>query len=402
MVMNMAVVKKCERCGIQNNEYVRITATCKKCSKEFLICTTCKLSWKSQKCPSCGGWISSGTWNFLDMEGGGKTSDDMMSYLGSYDSKSYIKVWNARKDEREASREKDGENNHRGIEIDPDELIFLRELEDVIHEPIFTVGDERGNFVILNNKRVVKLRLCNTDLRDNFPDSISSLTKLKELRYEKTDRNKAALNRLPETLTACTELETVVLRTVSYTINIGLLANFPQLKRLSVQGTYQGYPEDTLLEIFSLVNLEELNLSHCTVDTGMLESLGNLPKLKKLNLSWMKATRAAITKLPDAIQKMQDLEELNVIGTHIGQKYPGLPWPKWITTLPKLKLVHIKHRQLVNGGGPLFDVLYKKFEDIYTVPDVTPDMRQFSQSDWDSWFDKNKSDILKAGWTGIQ
>ncbi len=397
------MVKKCERCGIQNDSYVRITATCKKCGQSYLICTTCKLSWKSQKCPSCSGWISSGTWNFVDMDGEGSASAEMDSYLSSYDKKAYIKTWNAATETREAERAQDGANKHRGTDMDPQEIVFLRTLEDMIHEPIFTVGDDRGNFVIIQGGHIVKLRLRNTDLEENFPETISSLTKLKELWVERTDRDKPTLKKLPETLSACTELEAVVLRSASRYINITLLAKLPNLKRLSVQGTYPGYDDSSFADLFSLVNLEELNLSYCTVNTGKLEGVGNLTKLKKLNMNWMKAMRAAITKLPDGLQKCQKLEDLSVIGTHIGQKYPGLPWPEWMTSLPNLKLLHFQHRQIVNGAGPILTLLYEKYEDIYDTPEVTPEMkRQFGQGDWDNWYKKNMSDTLKAGWTGIQ
>ncbi|HUT81698.1 MAG TPA: hypothetical protein VMZ29_10900 [Candidatus Bathyarchaeia archaeon] len=398
----MSMVKKCERCGIQNNEYVRITATCKKCGKSYLICTTCKNSWQSQKCPSCNAWIGSGTWNFVEMGGSEVVTEDTSSdYVAA--GISYIKVWENDAEKRNEQRTNDGDSKHRGTELDPTEVSFLRALEDILYESISTVVGEQGNYVIVENGHVTTLRLRNSNLTDNFPVTINTLSKLKELRVERTDRNKPVLWVLPDTLVDCNELESIVLRSVSSKINIALLQKLPNLKRLSVQGTFQGESGESVAEIFNITSLEELNMRICVIAEEILEGIGKLSKLRKVNMSWMKAPRSSITHLPNSMQNCKELEEIDVIGTDIGYRYPGQPWPDWITSLPNLKLVHIKHRQLMNNAVPLFGLLEKKYPEIYDVPDVTPEMRRnFSQSNWDDWFDKNKSEELKAGWTGIE
>jgi len=400
----MSTVKKCERCGIQNNEYVRITATCKKCGKSYLICTTCKNSWNSQKCLACNAWIGSGTWNFLEMKGSGTVTEDMSSYLGSFSvSNDYIKLWKDGAEKREEDQAKDGDTKHRGIELDSNEVAFIRKLEEIIYEPIFTVADDRGNYIFIEDGHATTLRLRNSNLTDNFPEDINVLSKLKELRIERTDRNKPVLKKLPETVKECKEIESIVIRSQSAHINIGILKELPNFKYLSVQNTFQGASNETVAEIFGISTLEELNLRQCVIDEQVLEGIGKLTKLRKLKMAWMKAPSSAINRLPDSLQNCKELEELDVYGTNIGYRYPGQPWPDWITSLPNLKLVHIQHRQLLNNGGPLIGSLEKKYPEIYEVPDVTPEMhRDFSQSDWDNWFDKNKSDELKAGWTGIE
>ncbi len=398
------MIKKCERCGIQNNEYVRITATCKKCGKSYLLCTTCKLSWKSQKCPSCDAWIGSGTWDFLDMKGSGTVTDDMSSYLEAFSaSNDYIKLWNESADKRKEEQAKDGDSKHRGIDLTANEVSFLRNLENVIYEPIFTVGDDRSNYVIIEDGHVTTLRLRNSHLTDNFPEDINALTKLQELRIERTDKNAPTLKKLPETIVDCKELESVVIRGQSHTINIGVLKNLPNLKNLSIHNNYREYEKGTIEEIFDISTLEELNLRQCIVSLQTLEGVGKLAKLRKLNLAWVKEPNGALCSLPNSLQNCKDLEELDVYGTNIGYTYPGQPWPDWITSLPKLKLVHNQHRQLLNKAGPLITLLYEKYPVIYEVPDVTPEMRRdYSQSDWDRWYDKYKSEELKAGWTGIE
>ncbi|MFW9924019.1 MAG: leucine-rich repeat domain-containing protein [Candidatus Thorarchaeota archaeon] len=400
----MSIVKKCERCGIQNNEYVRITATCKKCGKSFLICTTCKLSWKSQKCPSCDAWIGGGTWDFLEMKGSGTVTDDMFSYLEAFsNSTDYIKLWNDGADKRKEEQATDGDSKYRGVELDASEVSFLRNLENILHEPIFTVADDRSNYVIIEDGHVTTLRLRNSHLTDNFPENINVLSKLQELRFERTDRNMPVLQKLPETIVDCKELATVVIRSQSSQINIGILKDLPNLKRLSVHNTFQGSSNDTVAEIFDISTLEELNLRQCTISEQVLEGIGKLTKLRKLNLAWMKTPNSSLNGLPNSLQNCKELEELDIYGTYIGYTYPGQPWPDWITTLPHLKLVHIQHRQLLNKAGPLFGLLEKKYPVIYDVPEVTPEMRRdYSQSDWDRWLDKNKSEELKAGWTGIE
>ena len=400
----MSTIKKCERCGIQNNEYVRITATCKKCGKSYLICTTCKLSWKSQKCPACDAWIGSGTWNFLEMKGSGTVTDDMSDYLESFSvSNDYIKLWNDNAEKRKEEQVNDGNSKHRGVELVVNEVSFLRNLENILYEPIFTVADDRSNYVIVEDGHTTTLRLRNSNLTDNFPEEINTLSKLKELRIERTDRNKPKLRILPESITECKELESIVLRSQSGRINVGILKNLPNLRKLSVQNTFQGDSDDTVAQIFDISTLHELNLRQCVISMQVLEGVGKLTQLKKLNMAWMKEPNSSLCSLPNSMQNCRDLEELDVYGTYIGYTYPGQPWPDWIPGLLNLKLVHNQHRQLLNNGGPLFRLLYEKYPEIYEVPDVTPEMhREYSQSDWDNWFDKNKSEILRVGWSGIE
>ncbi|MHA1821311.1 MAG: hypothetical protein ACTSVC_12615 [Promethearchaeota archaeon] len=139
------VVKKCYRCGLQNSFSVNVTAICKKCGAKYTLCGNCKFSWKIQKCPSCGYYRSGDTWIFIVEEGDGKSSDEMMDYLGSYDSGEYMEAWENSAKEREAERKKDGTNHHRGVKLAPEEVAFLRSLEDIMYEPIFTIGDDRGS-----------------------------------------------------------------------------------------------------------------------------------------------------------------------------------------------------------------------------------------------------------------
>jgi len=148
----MTEVKKCERCGIQNSITVNITAICKKCGKSFLICQSCKPSWKINKCPSCQGWISSGTWDFVEQKGEGSTTADMQSYLGTYTSKAYIKLWNDRKVQRDAERANDGDSAHRGVNLASEEVAFIRALENQIREPVCSVADDRSNNVIIEGQ----------------------------------------------------------------------------------------------------------------------------------------------------------------------------------------------------------------------------------------------------------
>ena len=141
----MATVKKCHRCGLQSSIDVNVTATCLKCGQSFLLCGKCQFSWKSQKCPACNGWISSGTWTFQVLEGAGKVTEDMTSYLGELSPKTYLQMWSAQKETRDKQRAEDGDAAHRGIPLAAEEVAFLRATEDLIREPIFTVRDDRGN-----------------------------------------------------------------------------------------------------------------------------------------------------------------------------------------------------------------------------------------------------------------
>ncbi|MHA1792230.1 MAG: leucine-rich repeat domain-containing protein [Promethearchaeota archaeon] len=398
----MSTIRKCERCGIQNNEYVRFTATCKKCGKSFLICNNCKSSWQSQKCPSCGGWISGGTWNFSEIGGSGSSSS-VETPTVFINHQAYVEDWNAAKEQLDKKRLEEGDSTHMGVELAPEEVAFIRELEDAIHQLILAKEDEDENYVTIDDGHVTKLRIRNTDLETGFPESISKLDNLKEFRYERTDKYKKRLKSLPESISQCKNLETVVLRGCENTININILSGLDKLKYLSVRGVFRGRDDDTVSDVFSLSNLEELNMSYCTVKEELLEGLKNLTKLKKLNIAGMMAPRSRIYSLPESIKNLKELEELNVRGTGIGTNFPGKPWPDWILTLPKLRIVHIIHEQLLNNGTPLFHALYEKYQDIYDVPEITQEMKQkFAQSDWNAWFDENKSETLKAGWSGVE
>ncbi|MHA1821312.1 MAG: hypothetical protein ACTSVC_12620 [Promethearchaeota archaeon] len=205
---------------------------------------------------------------------------------------------------------------------------------------------------------------------------------------------------MPETFGELKGLENVILRNVSEEINTEVLKGLPNLKNLSLRNTFK--MSDSHLEpIFDLVQLEELNLSRTTFHWETLENIGKLVNLKKLNLAWCALSDGALTELPESMKNLKDLEELDLTGTKIGEQY-GKPWPAWLMELPKLKLIHYKFTQLSNGYGNISDELYKRNTEAYDVPETDPNETQsWGPTEWEQWFEENKSEILKLGWTGI-
>ena len=118
----------------------------------------------------------------MEHKGEGSSTPDMVSYLGTLTPKTYIKLWNDRKAQRDAERAKDGDAVHRGVNLSAEEVAFVRGLEDQIREPIFTVADDRSNYIVIENQHVTTLRLFNADVRKNMPATISSLKNLQEFR----------------------------------------------------------------------------------------------------------------------------------------------------------------------------------------------------------------------------
>ena len=392
----MSTVKKCHRCGLQSSSDVNVTATCKKCDASFLLCGKCQFSWKSQKCPTCNGWISSGTWNFQVLEGAGKVTEDMTAYLGELSSKTYLAMWTAQKAERDAQRAADGDTAHRGVALDAGEVAFLRAAENQIREPIFTVRDDRGNYVVIKDGHVEKIRFFNADLRKNMPDTISNLTKLKEFRFEKVDRSKGNLSALPASFAECKSLETIVLRRTSTSLKIDTLQSLPNLKRLSMYNTFTDYASDTK-QVFELPGLEELNLGNCVLSDDLLaEKLGTMVNLKKLSLNNAKEFEV----LPESVTQLQNLEELDLTGSLVGQQFNS--WPSWLEQLPNLKRVYRNYYQSKDWEN-VEPFLRERNPEMY--PDVKLDpavQRQMSANDEKKWWEDNRSQIMKDGWTGIE
>lgn len=391
----MTTVKKCHRCGLQSSTDVNVTAICKKCGASFLLCGKCQFSWKSQKCPSCDGWISSGTWNFQVLEGAGKVTEDMTSYLGELSPKTYLKLWADQKEKRDAERAADGDATHRGIPLDASEVVFLRATEDIIREPIFTVRDDRGNYVIIKDGHIEKVRFLNADIRNNLPETISNLTQMKEFRFEKVDRNKGGLQALPESFAECKSLETVVLRRASSSIKIHSLQSLPNLKRLSMYNTYT-YSASSTKQVFDLPELEELNLSLCVLSNKILEeSLGNMVNLKKLNLRSTQEWDA----LPETMVQCQKLEELDLTFTKIGERFNS--WPEWLLKIPTLKRVYRGYYQ-PKGWELIEPTLRERNPEMYPELILDPEeAKQMNANDEKLWWEKNQSQMMKDGWTGI-
>lgn len=396
----MSNVKKCARCGLQSSSAVKVTAMCKKCGASYLLCEKCKPSWKIQKCPSCSAYISSGTWNFLVEEGQGKATEEMSSYLGSYDTKAYIKNWNALEEKRLTQREEDGDTAHRGIPLPAEEVSFLREVEDLMQDPIFTVADDRGSYVVIDDGHVITLRLFNAVIKEKLPESITSLSRMKEFRYEKTDKNKGALDALPETFAECKTLETVILRRTSRSLQFDLLSRLPGLKKLSVQNTLT-YSSKNYPTIFSLTSLEELNMRSCVYEPGKLDGIGSMTALKKLNLAWLQGMGGSFSQLPETMKSMENLEELDLTGAKIGQRI--YKWPEWLVGLPSLKLLHVNHAQTKNGYDVIYNVLVERNPEAYEMPNLDPaEQKAMSVNQREAWWNQNRSGILKQGWTGVQ
>lgn len=392
----MSTVKICQRCGLQSSADVNVTATCKKCGKSFLLCGKCQYSWKSQKCPSCDGWLSSGTWNFQVLEGAGKVTEDMTSYLGELSPKNYLQLWTSQKEQRETQRAADGDSAHRGIELEKSEIEFLRAVEDLIKEPIFTVRDDRANYVVIKDAHVEKIRFFNADIRKNLPDSISNLKQLKEFRFEKLDNQKGSLQSLPETFAECTSLETVVLRRTSSSIKISSLQALPKLKQLSMYNSYTYNASDTK-QVFDLTGLEELNLGNCVLSNSILaENLGNMINLKKLNLRSTKEWDI----LPESMVQLQNLEELDLVFTKIGERFNS--WPEWLVKIPTLTKVYRGYFQ--SKDWELIEpILRERNPEMY--PDLKLDPIEAKQMDANTeraWWEKNFTQIWKDCWTGIE
>lgn len=392
----MSTIKKCERCGLQSSVDVNVTATCKKCGASFLLCEKCQYSWKSQKCPACDGWLSNGTWNFQVLEGAGKVTPDMTSYLGELSPKTYLQLWTAQKEQRESQRAADGDAAHRGIALDASEVKFLRTAEDLIREPIFTVRDDRANYVVIKDGHVEKLRFLNADLRKNLPESISNLKKLKEFRFEKVDAKKGRLQSLPESFAECTSLETVVLRRASSSIKIHTLQALPKLKQLSMYNTYTEYASDTK-QVFDLTGLEELNLGNNVLSNSILaENLGNMVNLKKLNLRSTKEWDI----LPESMVQLQNLEELDLVFTKIGERFNS--WPEWLIKIPSLKKIYRGYFQS-KDWEVIEPFLRERNPEMYPDLKLDPvEAKQMSANDERAWWEKNFSQIWKDCWTGIE
>ena len=81
--------------------------------------------------------------------------------------------------------------------------------------------------------------------------------------------------------------------------------------------TYQGDSDDTVAGIFDIATLEELNLRQNAIALQVLEGIGKLTKLRKLNMRWMKEPNGSLNSLPNSLQNCKELEELDVYGTYI-------------------------------------------------------------------------------------
>jgi len=393
----MAMVKKCQRCGIQSSTTVNVTATCKKCGTSFLICGNCQFSWKSQKCPSCSGWMSSGTWNFQVLDGQGKVTDEMTSYLGNFSPKTYLKLWADQAEARTVERAKDGDSAHQGIALETGEVTFLRAVEDIIKEPIYTVRDDRGSYVVIKDGHVEKIRLFNAELRENMPETISNLTKLKEFRYEKFDRNKGNLNILPESFAQLSEVESIILRNASYNLNAEILQKIPTLKKLSLRKTFN-YSEKGIKPILLLTDLEELNLGSCVINNTVFdEPICNFSNLKKLNMSFAQELKI----LPESMKQLENLEELDLTSAKIGQRGYS-DWPAWITDLPQLKIIYRDYYQ-ANGWEPVEDALRERNPESYSAEKLDPSVRRRMSADEEKkWWKDQRTQIFIDGWTGIE
>lgn len=382
----------CTKCKIANLS-VTITATCAKCKASFPLCHTCKLSWNIKTCPSCNSTPVVAKWRFLDVSGSGHVTDDMLSYLDAPAGTSHVARWNTVKEARVAERERDGDAAHKGIPLPSGEVSFLRQMEDAMFEPIFTVADDRANYVVIEDGHVVKLRFFNADIRNNMPASISNLDHLREFRYEKNE-NKGSFESFPETFASCTTIETVVLRRAFAKIDV--LTRLPNLKKLAVPG------KNDIGPAFGLSTLEELSISGCSVEKESLDrQLSNLSRLKKLNLSFLTHPRGSFTDLPESMKQLTALEELDVRGTEIGRPNSP-PWPAWIAELPALVLVH-KNWDQQKGWDAIVPVLRQRLPEAY--PDVTlspAEARRMSSSEEQKWWAERTPDIMKIGWTGIQ
>ena len=77
-------------------------------------------------------------------------------------------------------------------------------------------------------------------------------------------------------------------------MSVDALRGFSHLKRLSLRGTAVSDSWGQVLG--QLTSLEELDLSQTSLGPEIMDSLENLPKLRKLNTSWTNITGRAIVR----------------------------------------------------------------------------------------------------------
>ena len=97
-------VPKCQKCGQWR---AQVKLTCRNCGVVLMYCTSCKQK-KDNHCSACG---STQGWDASDIGGGSIIVDS---------GPSTAEVYEKRKDQVLAQREKDGPNMHWGVELDED------------------------------------------------------------------------------------------------------------------------------------------------------------------------------------------------------------------------------------------------------------------------------------------
>lgn len=382
---------KCAKCG---HSSVKGTAICSKCGTGFPLCENCKSIWKSYQCPKCGTvWAN---WNFTGFEEAKAPTQAATSTVVIGSAMNAQDIFFANKGSREISRNQDGTTKHYGVELEENDVLAIRELED----SIFVEIQEHGsNTIKVENKQIIELNLNSFIAKEEQLASIGKLKHLKTLRMARDDRW-GYIKHISDKISECESLEAASLRGMS----IDSFPKFPKsLKKLRINNWDWDKPFPQLADVLKLEQLVELNLQSNNIDaTVFANGIGNLKNLVKLSLAHTKG----ITELPESITKLEKLEELDVNGSGVKN------WPKYLEKMKSIKLVHTnKDQASALSFGNIKKALEKNNPTIYPKLGLkdkikagvqsAADKGTLSMSDIERKWKENLPEPLKKGWSGI-
>ncbi len=247
------------------------------------------------------------------------------------------------------------------------EVEFLIEIENISNDKfkIETKVSQEWNSIVIENNRVIKINIVNTD---TLPDSIDNLKNLKELYLVSNE-----LKTIPDSIGNLNNLEKLYLTDNEIKTLPKSIENLKSLKILDLtHNNIQNFPKSILkLKLLKVLNLGKNRIKTIPNEIEFINelkefrldknNLSDLPlSMKNLNsLTYLNLMGNEFVKLPEVVGKIQSLELLN-LSYNILRELPNS-----LLQLKNLKKIILKKNPLDMNQEVIQNLKKKKVEVLF-------------------------------------